>query len=245
MASLVDLRWGLTLNEGLENSSHAMGFDAFESEGTDPTVFVLCDGANGTPQGGPFAKALSASFLNYFSQPLAPGERAPLRPSVDLSIIGQHLDALGVALDRQFPDSAATLTAARFMQGYLQAINVGDSYVRIFQRRFFHGWQQVASLGRHQNAAGEPTQLIGAPIAVQPYWFETKDPGDWLVALMTDGAGDFLSTEDMLSHVQLLGRTPPSQADLSFCTQTLSHLAMDRGSDDDVSICLIWMRLGA
>jgi serine/threonine protein phosphatase PrpC len=219
-----------------------MGFDAFATAAPDAPVFVLCDGANGTPQGGAFSEALCAAFLSQFEQPLAPGSREPLRPSIDLAQLGLDLDALGQTLDAQFPESASTLTAARFHTGRLQVLSVGDSYALIFQRRLLTGWRHIHSLGRHQDAMGRPTELIGAPLPTHPFWFETGEPGDWIVALMTDGAGDFLETDDVLSQLALLGRAQPSAADLTYCAQCLTQTALSRQSDDDISISLIWMR---
>jgi serine/threonine protein phosphatase PrpC len=233
----------MVVNESRPGSGHAMGFDAFDTSAPEGPVFVLCDGANGTPQGGDFARALSSEFLGYFSQNLPKGDSHPDRPSVDLAQVGRELDTLGESLDNRFIDSAATLTAARFHQERLQLLHVGDSHVMAFQRRMIRGWHHVHSLGRHQDSAGHPTQLIGAPVPVQPYWFETATPGDWMVALMTDGAGDFLDPHDLIAQLKLVGRRQPSQQDLTYCAQCLSQLALSRHSDDDISVCLIWMRL--
>jgi serine/threonine protein phosphatase PrpC len=242
MTELCALQWGQVLNVSRTGSGHAMGFDAFATAAPNQPVFVLCDGANGTPQGGAFSEALCTAFLPYFENALSPGSREPLRPSIDLTQLGRDLDTLGQRLDAQFPDSASTLTAARFHGGRLQVLSVGDSYALVFQRRLLRGWQHVHSLGRHQDAMGRPTELIGAPIPTHPFWFETAEPGDWIVALMTDGAGDFLETDDVLSQLGLLGRAQPSAADLTYCAQCLTQTALSRQSDDDISISLIWMR---
>ena len=242
MTELCALQWGQVVNASQAGSRHAMGFDAFATSAPDEPVFVLCDGANGTPQGGAFSEALCAAFLPYFKKALTPGSKEPLRPSIDLAQLGLDLDTLGQRLDGQFPDSASTLTAARFHGGRLQVLSVGDSYVLVFQRRPLRGWRHVHSLGRHQDAMGHPTELIGAPVPTHPFWFETADPGDWIVVLMTDGAGDFLETDDVLSQLRLLGRAQPSAEDLTYCAQCLSQTALSRQSDDDVSISLIWMR---
>lgn len=244
MARLTGLSWGLVVNDAIAQSSHAMGFDAFASHAPNQPVFVLCDGANGTPQGGGFARALSAAFLDYFAGALPKGDGQPNRPSVDLAAVGQYLDGLGTALDEAFAESAATLTATRFFENRLQMLHVGDSHVMAFQRRFFVGWRHVVSLGRHRNVLGQPTELIGAPNPVHPYWYETTTPGDWVVALMTDGAGDFLSPDDVIAELQPIGRMQPSDEDLSFCARSLASLALSRESDDDISVCLVWMRLG-
>lgn len=243
MARLTALSWGVLINAAEPGSWHAMGFDAFATAAPQQPVFVLCDGANGTPRGGDFARALVGDFLEYFSGPLPKGDLAPDRPGVDLAAIGLHLDQLGEALDQQFAASAATLTAARYFEGQLQLLHVGDSYVMAFRRQPLLGWRQVTSLGRHQDARGRPTQLIGSPVPVRPYWFESASAGDWVIALMTDGAGDFLSASDLLEQLRLVGRAQPSQEDLNFCAHCLGQLALSRQSDDDISVCLIWMRL--
>lgn len=243
MVRLTALSWGVLVNAAEPGSWHAMGFDAFATAAPQQPVFVLCDGANGTPRGGDFARALVGDFLQYFSGPLPKGDLAPDRPGVDLAAIGLHLDQLGENLDQQFAASAATLTAARYFEGQLQLLHVGDSYVMGFRRQPFLGWRQVTSLGRHQDARGRPTQLIGSPVPVRPYWFESASAGDWVIALMTDGAGDFLSASDLLEQLRLVGRAQPSQEDLNFCAHCLGQLALSRQSDDDISVCLIWMRL--
>lgn len=243
MRRLEALAWGTVINESEPGSLHAMGFDAFATFAPQSPVFILCDGANGTPQGGAFARALSARFLEYFSLPLPKGEALADRPLADLQAVGSDLDQLGNALDHEFADSAATLTAARFFEGRLQLLNVGDSYVLAFHRQTFFGWGHVTRLGRHQDEQGRPTQLIGSPVPVRPYWYESTVKGDWVIALMTDGAGDFVSEADILEQLRLLGRAQPSQEDMVFCAQSLSQRALSRRSDDDISVCLIWMRL--
>lgn len=242
VTELYALQWGHVVNAARADSRHAMGFDAFATGAPAQPVFVLCDGANGTPQGGAFSEALCAAFLPYFEKTCPPGSKDPLRPSIDLTQLGHDLDALGQALDARFPDSASTLTAARFFTGRLQVLSVGDSYALIFRRQLLRGWRHVHSLGRHQDAMGHPTELIGAPIPTHPFWFETAEPGDWIVALMTDGAGDFLETDDVLSQLALLGRAQPSAEDLTYCAQCLTQTAISRQSDDDISISLVWMR---
>lgn len=242
VTELYALQWGHVVNAARADSRHAMGFDAFATGAPAQPVFVLCDGANGTPQGGAFSEALCAAFLPYFEKACPPGSKDPLRPSIDLTQLGLDLDALGQALDARFPDSASTLTAARFFTGRLQVLSVGDSYALIFRRQLLRGWRHVHSLGRHQDAMGHPTELIGAPIPTHPFWFETAEPGDWIVALMTDGAGDFLETDDVLSQLALLGRAQPSAEDLTYCAQCLTQTAISRQSDDDISISLVWMR---
>lgn len=242
MTELYALQWGHVVNAARADSRHAMGFDAFATGAPAQPVFVLCDGANGTPQGGAFSEALCAAFLPYFEKACPPGSKDPLRPSIDLTQLGLDLDALGQTLDARFPDSASTLTAARFFTGRLQVLSVGDSYALIFRRQLLRGWRHVHSLGRHQDAMGHPTELIGAPIPTHPFWFETAEPGDWIVALMTDGAGDFLETDDVLSQLALLGRAQPSAEDLTYCAQCLTQTAISRQSDDDISISLVWMR---
>ena len=242
VTELYALQWGHVVNAARADSRHAMGFDAFATGAPAQPVVVLCDGANGTPQGGAFSEALCAAFLPYFEKACPPGSKDPLRPSIDLTQLGLDLDALGQALDARFPDSASTLTAARFFTGRLQVLSVGDSYALIFRRQLLRGWRHVHSLGRHQDAMGHPTELIGAPIPTHPFWFETAEPGDWIVALMTDGAGDFLETDDVLSQLALLGRAQPSAEDLTYCAQCLTQTAISRQSDDDISISLVWMR---
>lgn len=242
VTELYALQWGHVVNAARADSRHAMGFDAFATGAPAQPVFVLCDGANGTPQGGAFSEALCAAFLPYFEKACPPGSKDPLRPSIDLTQLGLDLDALGQTLDARFPDSASTLTAARFFTGRLQVLSVGDSYALIFRRQLLRGWRHVHSLGRHQDAMGHPTELIGAPIPTHPFWFETAEPGDWIVALMTDGAGDFLETDDVLSQLALLGRAQPSAEDLTYCAQCLTQTAISRQSDDDISISLVWMR---
>jgi serine/threonine protein phosphatase PrpC len=243
MAELGAVCWGQIINEAPAEEGHAMGFDAFATAAPERPVFVLCDGANGTPHGGAFSAALCNEFISYFGADLAYGSNGPIRPSVDLAQIGLDLDRLGERLDQRFPDSASTLTAARFHAGRLQILSVGDSYAMVFQRRRLRGWQHTHSLGRHQDPTGRPTALVGAPVPIHPFWFETAAPGDWLVALMTDGAGDFLEIDDVLVQLRLLGSAQPSAADLTYCAQCLSQTALSRKGDDDTSICLIWMRI--
>ncbi|MGA1527577.1 MAG: hypothetical protein ACO33Y_06440, partial [Burkholderiaceae bacterium] len=82
----------------------------------------------------------------------------------------------------------------------------------------------------------------GAPVPIEPHCFQTNLTGDVCVVLATDGAGDFLSEADFTQTLGLIGGEAPSPEDLNFLTQSLCERALRNGSDDDISLCLIWRR---
>ena len=59
---------------------------------------------------------------------------------------------------------------------------------------------------------------------------------------MTDGAGAYLSTADLHEALLPIGEQTPSDHDLQFCAESLAELAVSRGSHDDASVLMIWVR---
>lgn len=216
----------MALNLGAPNRR---AFDAAVRHPTLPLA-VLCDGANGTPYGGAVARTASQQVL----QTLEVG--TPLTSTL--------LDAMSEALEYQWPDSGCTLLAFEAHDCGLRITGVGDSFAELFAH--CHGqWASEYQLGRHVGDDGHPSQLIGANVPISPNLCERQANAEasfWAAFLMSDGAGAYLSTADLLGILLPIGAQTPSDYDLQFCAETLADLAVSRGSQDDVSVLIAWVQ---
>jgi serine/threonine protein phosphatase PrpC len=239
----MQLRYATSLNQGAEGH---LGFDAFHAAPHDK-LFVLSDGANGTPLGGDFAQELVRQLALVQEHPwpqvfregfFVDGDaRSPIPKG-----LGAYLYHLGLKIESHLKESAATVSLAMLENESVRLLGVGDSYAGIFLRQPQTGWKRVHWLARHKDSQGNPSQLIGAPVPIEPHCFQTNLTGDVCVVLATDGAGDFLSEADFTQTLGLIGGEAPSPEDLNFLTQSLCERALRNGSDDDISLCLIWRR---
>lgn len=243
----MQLRFATALNQGADGH---LGFDAFYAA-PEEKLFVLSDGANGTPQGGAFAQALVRALtldkevpwpaLFRQSNPLA--QQTDAHKSRANNRLGAYLYHLGLKLESELKESAATVSLAMVEDQSIKLLGVGDSYAGVFCREPKTGWRPIHWLARHKDNHGHPTQLVGAAVPIEPNCFQTNLTGDICVVLATDGAGDFLTESDFKQTLGLLGEEAPSPEDLNFLTHSLCERALRNGSDDDISLCLIWRRI--
>jgi serine/threonine protein phosphatase PrpC len=239
----MQLRYATLLNQGAEGH---LGFDAFHAAPQD-RLFVLSDGANGTPQGGEFARALVRELAVVQGHPWPEVLRdnqtvTDKSKGITRNKLGAYFYHLGLKLESHLKESAATVSLAMLEQNSIQLLGVGDSYAGVFFHEPKTGWQLRHWLARHKDPHGNPSQLIGAAVPIEPNCFEADLPGDVCVVLATDGAGDFLSEADFRQTLGLIGGEAPSPEDLNFLSQSLCEQALRNGSDDDISLCLIWRR---
>lgn len=239
----MQLRYATSLNQGADGH---LDFDAFHTAPKNK-LFVLSDGANGTPQGGAFAKELVKQLTMAEGHPWLndlKGKQPGRKGSSDTagSGLGAYLYHLGLKIESKLKESAATVSLAMLEQNAIRLLGVGDSYAGIFVRQPQEGWKPFHWLARHKDKHGNPSQLIGAPVPIEPNVFQTELEGDVCVVLATDGAGDFLSNADFSQTLGLIGNEAPGPEDLNFLSQSLCERALRNGSDDDISLCLIWRR---
>ncbi len=219
-------RCGIALNFG---ASNRLAFDAAVCHPTLPLA-VLCDGANGTPFGGAVAKAASKQIMRALA--------------ADIHLADTVLDAMSKTLDAQWPESGCTMLALAANESGLRITGVGDSFAELFAHRKGQ-WASEHQLARHVDERGHPTQLIGANVPIHPHRCERPAIGEvacWAAFLMSDGAGAYLSTADLLDVLLTIGAQTPSDDDLKFCAETLAEVAVSRGSDDDVSMLIAWVQ---
>ena len=239
----MQLRYATSLNQG---SAGHLGFDAFHAAPQD-RLFVLSDGANGTPHGGEFAKELVRELALVQEHPWPEVLRDDPNVTSDSKSLtrkrlGAYLYHLGLKLESHLKESAATVSLAMLEQNSIRLLGVGDSYAGVFLHEPKTGWQLMHWLARHKDPHGNPSQLIGAAVPIEPNCFQADLPGDVCVVLATDGAGDFLSETDFTETLGMIGGEAPSPHDLNFLSQSLCERALRNGSDDDISLCLIWRR---
>lgn len=218
---------GLALNFG---AGAQRCFDAALVSESFPAA-VLCDGANGTPFGGFVAQEAARMVLQDLEDAR--------------SIDDARLQEISVALDQRYPDSGSTLLATYVDACALHLVGVGDSYATLF-RMSNSCWQLELELERHLTEFGHPSQLIGAEVPISSNRFKSHlvpQQQSYATFLMSDGCGAFVLAEDLVHVLAELGQATPSDEDLNFYAAELADLAVSRGSRDDVSILIAWIKV--
>lgn len=225
--SSLDFSVGLALNLGIE---HRRCFDFAISSQSHP-VAVLCDGANGTKLGGTVAESLGRQVL----EDLEKG-----KPITDA-----RLQEISSHLDQRYPESGATLLAAYVYSDSLHLVGVGDSYASLFVLES-SGWSCITELARHLTGKGDPSQLIGAEVPIFAHRAEERFglPGrNHVVFLMSDGCGAYVSRADLMMTLTEIGQHSPTSEDLNFYALELANVALSRGSRDDISVLILWLKV--
>jgi len=215
-----------TLNYPKETSK---GYDAVFAD-TATGIFALCDGANSSPQGGVTAQAICQEF----------GARLSINREQNIPLLLQELHTTATY---STSSTGSTLVGLRVTARTIDYVSVGDSFLYIFKRKPVWGWSKAVQSHRDVDADGNPWQLIGSPIYKNPHLGTITRSADACAVLMSDGAGNFLSESEILSPLKLLKDSTPGPSDLQFFADDLARTAFDRGSRDDISILIVWLRI--
>lgn len=221
---MIEIFHGFTLNY---QGNSTQGFDAiYMSQETG--TFVLCDGANSTPLGGRCA-SMCAPLLG---QLLANNVHKPI----------EAFDAAHQTIKLQLTDAACTAVSLQVKDNFLQLCSCGDSQIELFRYRPFLGWKTELTTKLDLLEDGNPSQLMGSGAYTSPNTIQKKNNGVSCAMLMSDGIHRFISTKDRLKILQTLISKKPSNEDLTYLANTLSQHALSAGSQDDISIAIIWIK---
>lgn len=221
---MIEIFHGFALNYQGES---APGFDAIYISPESGT-FVLCDGANSTPLGGR-CSSLCAPLLGEL---LAKDFSNPIKA----------FDNAHEAIKSHLSNAACTAVSLQAKENFLQLCSCGDSQIELFKYRPFLGWRSELCTKPDLLENGNPSQLMGSGAYTSPNTVLLKNNGISCAMLMSDGLYHFVSSKDRLKILKTLVSKQPSNEDLNYLANTLSQRALSAGSQDDISIAIIWIR---
>lgn len=210
--------------------STSIGFDAIGASSSGE-IIALADGANSCPGAGTAARWLTQQWVIESDQQID-----------QLSDLQQRLERNHACMRAYFPETACTLAFSRITDTGILLGSVGDSFIYAFHRSVWPWghWTLASTLPRDVDAYGNPTQLVGSDVLEQIHVLPLPARGKYLIVLMSDGAGAFLSSAELLKRLRIIGNQIPGADDLSYLCDSCAKQAHDRGSKDDISIALAW-----
>jgi serine/threonine protein phosphatase PrpC len=221
---MIEISYGVALNYPGDNTP---GFDAIYLS-PDTGVFVLCDGANSTSLGGR-CSSMCAPLL---------GELLAL----DFPNAIKAFEKAHEAIQEQLSNAACTAISIQARENLLQLCSCGDSQIDLFRYRPFLGWKNELSTQLDLLEDGNPSQLMGSSAYQSPNTILIKNPGVTCAMLMSDGVHRYIPRNHRLKTLKTLISKQPSNEDLTYLAHTLSQQALSAGSQDDISIAIIWIR---
>jgi serine/threonine protein phosphatase PrpC len=218
---------GQALNRGQAGSP---GFDAIATDAINGT-FVLCDGANSTPTGGQ-AALLGAQTLCAALAQNSPGDGA-----AHAAYAHTHQ-----TMRSQFSHAACTALSTRVTAEGIQFGSCGDSLIEVFKYQRFWGWRhQWQSAPDLLEDKKSPSQLLGSEVFWGPSLHSMPARGSAMVLMMSDGLYQHTSSAQRKALLDSIGSHQPGNADLDFISHHLAEVALANGSQDDISIAMIWV----
>ena len=209
-------------------------YECFDAFAKVADIFTLCDGANSCENSGKLAIDLAHSFsedVSFLDSGTIDREYAISRIVMDI----HETYAL------QKDPGASTLLSLNILQDSYEIVSIGDSYGKVFTYKTDGGWEETASIPRDIDYKGYPWQLIGSDVFEFIHYHRFSRDHLACVFLMSDGVGDFIKDSD-ITH--LLNKSIPKKFDrtsLQDIVYSLVKISEDRGSEDDKSICLIFI----
>jgi len=225
---MIEFVYGSSLNyTPYESSIQSLGFDAFFSDISSGT-FVLCDGANSTPWGGHCASACAPLLGNLLNA----HEKNP-----EVAFHEAHM-----AICNQFSNAACTAISLVAKEDKMQISNCGDSFIELFYQSSFLGWKSQFKSTPDLLKDGNPSQLLGSETYKSPTTDFINYKGNSVAMLMSDGVYRFISSKDRIHALKKILLKRPSNEDLEYLAQCLAFQAYQKGSNDDISISIIWIK---
>ena len=209
-------------------------YECFDAFAKVADIFTLCDGANSCENSGKLAIDLAHSFsedVSFLDSGTIDREYAISRIVMDI----HETYAL------QKDPGASTLLSLNILQDSYEIVSIGDSYGKVFTYKTDGGWEETASIPRDIDYKGYPWQLIGSDVFEFIHYHRFSRDHQACVFLMSDGVGNFIKDSD-ITH--LLNKSIPKKFDrisLQDIVYSLVKISEDRGSEDDKSICLIFI----
>ena len=206
-------------------------FDAFVKV---EDIFTLCDGANSCESSGKLAKELARLFsekADFLDAGTNDREHAISRIVMDMH----------ETYTLQKNPGASTLLSLNILQHSYEIVSIGDSYGKVFMYKTDGGWQETASIPRDIDYKGCPWQLIGSDVFELVHYHRFKRDRMACVFLMSDGVGDFIKNGDITHLLNKNNLEKFNQINLQDIVYSLVKISEDRGSEDDKSICLIFI----
>lgn len=195
-------------------------------------VSILCDGANSSFNGGDCAEICSRLLCDQLAK------------SQGHEPIDEAYKVVDALIKEQVSDSGCTAIAMQLQTDAICISGCGDSIAEVYRRGFL-GWKLVyRSAPQLIEGTGNPSQLMGCPAYVHPFFQKICGQGTYAVLLMSDGMYKFTAPKDRLNSVSTLKSDTPSVHDLNYLLEDMAELSAANGAHDDISAVLTWARYG-
>ena len=215
------------------NFGNSKGYDYFLHNPLNQS-FCLSDGAN------------SAVFSNFASK-LACNELTKIN-FTSINEINNSYSQLDKLLIDKHPGTACTSAHIMLYDKSVMASYCGDTLIEVFQ---FKG-KKIYSFGTNnwsiiwENSLDElddhsgPSQLLGCNAFIKAHIKILDASSPLLILMSTDGLHRYTTPADRLYQISQIRSDKPSENDLLFICENLTHAALAAGSSDDISIASIW-----
>jgi len=209
-------------------------YECFDAFAKVADIFTLCDGANSCESSGRLAIDLAHSF----SENVSFLESGTIDREYAISKIVMEIQET-YALQKN--PGASTLLSLNILQDSYEIVSIGDSYGKVFMYKTDGGWEETANIPRDIDYKGDPWQLIGSDVFEFVHYHRFSRDHLACVFLMSDGVGDFIKDSDITHLLNKSILEKFDQTNLQDIVYSLVKISEDRGSEDDKSICLIFI----
>jgi len=215
------------------NFGNNKGYDYFLHNPLNQS-FCLSDGAN------------SAVFSNFASR-LACNELTKINTS-SIKDVTDSYSQLDKLLIEKHPGTACTSAHIKLFDKTVMASYCGDTLIEVYQfknKSFFsfgaNKWSRIwENLLDELDDHSGPSQLLGCNAFIKAHVQILDATCPLIILISTDGLHRYTSPVERLYQISQIRSDKPSENDLLFICETLSHAALSAGSSDDISIASIW-----
>ncbi len=209
-------------------------YECFDAFARVSDSFTLCDGANSCKNSGKLAKKLASLFSKKISSIAM--KKVDREREISKIVLDIHENC---ALNNEA--GASTLLGLNILKDSYEIISVGDSYGKVFTRNPDGEWTEHCSIPRDLDYNGNPWQLIGSDVCELVHYTRLYRENVACVFLMSDGVGDFIKNSDIEKILNKKDIKKFNPSNLRKIVESLLSISGERGSKDDMSICMAFI----
>jgi PPM family protein phosphatase len=216
-----------------------------ETPAVDRRLFALADGMGGYSHGGLASQTALETFFETFYDDTTPVVPRRMRRSVEAANLGVFQMAQRLGAVRM----GTTLTAVTVVGNQLHVAHVGDSRAYLIRDNraqcLTNDHTHVGDMVRMKVIPPDKirthaqrsilTKGLGLTLFVQPDITQAALQDDDRVVLCSDGVWSVIEDQEF-------AQVAASAADMTQLSKTLIHLALDRESDDNLSVVAIHLQ---
>ena len=216
----------------------------YEIECETDIAVIVCDGVGGNEHGGYAAELVVSEFSGFWQEPFNEEVLVKYIENANSNVITSQKESL------EYRKMATTIAGVKTNGDACMVFNIGDSRVYRYRKGY------VAQLTHDHSAVQEMldfgmidsveasnsaqrniiTKSIGSSF-IKPFVkiIDTGFVADDVLIVCTDGLSDFLNEED----IEIILKNGNKQQSLQQCCRDMVELAIEKGSNDNISVILI------